>query len=154
MPFCSQCGAQLEGAFCARCGARAASPAAGEPAPASGTPGVASSALPDNAASALCYILGIVTGILFLALEPYNRNREVRFHAWQSVLFSLGAMALYVVEVVLAFIMPWFLMAILSMVAFLVSIGLLAVWLILMYKAYHGERWVLPIIGPIAASKA
>ena len=39
----------------------------------------------DNVASALCYALGFITGILFLVLAPYNQNRMVRFHAFQSI---------------------------------------------------------------------
>ncbi len=48
-----------------------------------------SSGLQENVAAALCYALGFITGILFLVLEPYNKNRNIRFHAFQSIFLSV-----------------------------------------------------------------
>src|SRR5579864_8954029 len=105
MAFCGSCGAGLsEGtAYCGSCGARlAASPAldrtnsasdfsraqpAVASAPAGSAPAVAGAAMPANVAGALAYILGALTGILFLVLEPYRNDRLVRFHAFQSIFF-------------------------------------------------------------------
>jgi uncharacterized membrane protein len=42
----------------------------------------------DNVAGALCYLVGFITGVLFLALEPYSKRPFVRFHAFQSILFA------------------------------------------------------------------
>jgi len=50
----------------------------------------------DNLAAALCYVLGLLTGILFLVLEPYNKNKLIRFHAFQSIFLNL---ALVVVDI-------------------------------------------------------
>lgn len=50
----------------------------------------------DNLAAALCYVLGFLTGILFLVLEPYNKNKLIRFHAFQSIFLNL---ALVVVDI-------------------------------------------------------
>src|SRR5438270_14094327 len=87
MPFCPRCGAPVEGRFCAKCGASmmdapgtpqgAATP--GYPPP---PPVATSGGLQENVAAALCYALGFITGILFLVLEPYNKNRNIRFHAF------------------------------------------------------------------------
>ena len=44
----------------------------------------------DNVASALCYLLGLITGIIFLVLTPYNRNPVVRFHAFQSIFLNVA----------------------------------------------------------------
>ncbi len=44
----------------------------------------------DNMAAALCYALGFITGILFLVLAPYNQNREIRFHAFQSIFLNIA----------------------------------------------------------------
>jgi hypothetical protein len=52
--------------------------------PPSGPP-AAAGGMTDNVASALCYVLGLITGILFLVLSPYNQNKTVRFHAFQSI---------------------------------------------------------------------
>src|SRR5262249_16602312 len=108
MAFCSKCGNQLaSGAgFCGACGAVVAAqsvsqssgaaavpaqPAAAVPAPpmaaAPGQPATAAAPMANNVAGLLCYILGIITGIIFLVIEPYKHNRFVRFHAFQSIFF-------------------------------------------------------------------
>lgn len=107
MAFCPQCGAPGSGRFCAQCGA--ALPESGEapppvldpvPPPASlNAPGMR-----DNVAAALCYLLGLVTGILFLVLAPYNQSRVVRFHAWQSILTHAVFLVLFLVVLPL---LPW-----------------------------------------------
>ena len=48
-------------------------------------------------ACALCYILGLLTGILFLVLAPYNQNRLIRFHAFQSIFLNIAWIAIYIV---------------------------------------------------------
>jgi len=108
-------------------------------------------------ASALCYLLGLLTGILFLVLAPYNQNRLIRFHAFQSIFVNLGIwvvfIALFMVTGFLHLI-P-FVGVIISFVLYpIVGLGCFALWLILMYKAYNGERWVLPVVGPLAEKQA
>jgi hypothetical protein len=92
MPFCRNCGAPVEGQFCPQCGTPVAGAAApsGSPPP----PPAAAAGLSENAASALCYLLGFITGIVFLAIAPYNQIRTVRFHAFQSIFFSVGLFAI------------------------------------------------------------
>ncbi len=51
----------------------------------------------ENVASALCYFGGVVTGIIFLILAPYNQNKLVRFHAFQSIFLFVGLTALWIV---------------------------------------------------------
>jgi hypothetical protein len=80
MPFCSNCGAEVQGNFCAKCGAPMAGPAGGT-APPPPPPVPTATGLTDNVAAALCYLLGLLTGILFLVLAPYSQNRTIRFHA-------------------------------------------------------------------------
>jgi len=107
--------------------------------------------LPENAAAVLCYILSFITGILFLALEPYNRNPFVRFHAWQSILLSLALIAVYISEFALFFVMPLLLA---WMISVALAFGLFFLWLFLMWQAYNGKRFSLPIIGQIAERQA
>src|SRR5580698_9298426 len=105
MAFCSNCGAEVQGRFCAKCGTpNSAAAAPPPPSPPPETPGAytapppsppPSAPLPppsappqapgleENMACALCYMLGLLTGVLFLVLEPYNKNRLIRFHAFQ-----------------------------------------------------------------------
>jgi uncharacterized membrane protein len=51
----------------------------------------------DNVASTLCYVLGLITGIIFLVLEPYSKNRAIRFHAFQSIFLNLVVIVIEIV---------------------------------------------------------
>jgi uncharacterized membrane protein len=108
-------------------------------------------------ASALCYLITILTGVLFLVLEPYNRNRTVRFHAFQAIFFGVALLVAFIaanlISIMLlpiAFVGP----AIAFLLHLAVGLGGFFLWLMLMYKAYNKERWVLPIIGPMAEKQA
>src|SRR6187551_2817116 len=101
MAFCSNCGASVEGRFCAKCGT--AMPAASAPAASAASAG----GLTDNVAGALCYVLGVLTGIIFLVLAPYNQSKFVRFHAFQAIFFHLAFIVLYIVDTVIAMALPW-----------------------------------------------
>ena len=104
-----------------------------------------------NVAGPLAYMLGPVTGILFLLLE--KTNRYVRFHAAQSTvastLFILLTIGIGTVARVAAFVpvFGWLVVLILTM-----GVGLIifALWLMLMWKAYSGEEWELPVAGELA----
>src|SRR3954449_12938985 len=85
MPFCPSCGSQVEGTFCAKCGTRV-----GAAMPASGPTSQTTAGMAENVAATLCYVLGLITGILFLVLPPYNRNPTIRFHAFQSIFLHLA----------------------------------------------------------------
>ena len=111
----------------------------------------------ENVAAALCYLLGVLTGILFLVLEPYNRNPVIRFHAFQSIFVWIAAVVLGMAVSVLAYpiaALPFigWLIDILLWLAF--SLGVVGLWLFLMYKAYNRERFVLPVIGIWAEKQA
>ncbi len=163
MAFCSSCGAQVDGRFCPKCGAPQDAPAGAtaapqQPAYAPPPPAqpVAAGGMEDNMAGALCYLLGFITGVLFLVLEPYNKRPFVRFHAFQSVIFSVGwiilSIALSIVMGIMSAVMHmWLVFLPLRML-----IGLLGfiLWLFCMYKAYNRELYQLPIVGPIAAKQA
>jgi uncharacterized membrane protein len=157
MPFCATCGSQVEGRFCAKCGAAVgASPTPGAAPGAMPPPPMGSSAaMADNVASALCYALGFITGIIFLVLEPYNKNRVVRFHAFQSIFFSLAAF-------VIRFAISILITALWSVSGFFLTFGLLSLvsllffilWLYLLISTYQGKTVVLPVIGPLAQQQA
>lgn len=171
MAFCKNCGAPVEGQFCAKCGTPAAAPAAGAaPAPppaqpyaqAAATPAAqptpAAGGLTDNLAGLLCYVLGFITGVLFLVLEPYNRNKFIRFHAFQSLFLSLAWIAAWIVLSIIGGILMaalpfsmWWLWSIVNMV---IVLAFLAVWVFLMIKAYQGQRFKLPVIGDLAEKQA
>src|SRR5262249_20883829 len=131
--FCTQCGAQVDetAKFCKKCGARlaptqsagysastidqqtsnyqepsafgAAQPPYQQPYQAPQQWPSSQADLNPNVAGMLCYPLSFITGILLFVLTPYNRDRFVRFHAWQSIFFSL---AMVVLSIALR-ILPW-----------------------------------------------
>jgi len=175
--FCTQCGAQVDetAKFCKKCGARltptqsagysaptidnqtsnyqgpsgfgAAQPPYQQPYQAPQQGPAAQADLKPNVAGMLCYPLSFITGILFLVLTPYNRDRFVRFHAWQSIFFSL---AIVVLSIALR-ILPWPLEAMSLYTLRLLALGGTG-WL--MYKAYQGERFKLPLVGEWAENQA
>lgn len=93
-----------------------------------------------NLAALLSYLLGFITGIIFYVVE--KDNKFVRFHAMQSIM-TFGA--LFVLNTILVFVpvIGWGLMSIVSMAT-------LILWIILMAKAYQGEKFKLPIVGDMA----
>ncbi len=91
--------------------------------------------LPKNTAAALSYVLGWITGIVFLLLE---KDPFVRFHAMQSIIVFGGLMILSLLPVVGWILSP------------LVMIGGFILWLVLIFKAYQGEEFMLPVVGEFA----
>ena len=158
MPFCGSCGAQMEGKFCAKCGAAIGAGAPDQSPPPSAGPGPGSYASPvaapmqDNMASALCYVGWFITGIVFLVMEPYSKNRAIRFHAFQSIFMSV---ALIAVEMVLTIIVPFSFYGWLYYLLWrLFGLACFALWAFLIYSAYQGKTVLLPVIGPLAQKQA
>ena len=103
-----------------------------------------STGLSENVAGLLCYVLGWITGIIFLIIE--KENRFVRFHAIQSiVVFGVLTVANIIVSwiPVINIFLPW-----------LISILGFILWIVLMYKAYKGEMYKLPWSGDFAEKRA
>ena len=141
MAFCPTCGTQVaDGASCPKCAGSAASRA--------GAP--AAAGLTDNVAGALAYLF--IPAIVFLALEPYNRNRFIRFHSFQSLFVCAALFAAGIGLSILTFI-P-FLGLITIPLHFLLGIGSLVLWIILLLKAYQGQMFKLPVIGDMAEQQA
>src|SRR3974390_3353755 len=129
MAFCANCGAQMEGRSCAKCGA--------------------------TAASALCYALGLITGVIFLILEPYNKNRNIRFHAFQSIFLTV-AWIIFRIVLGIVFAAIWSLggLFLASSISLLITLCGVLLWLYMLISAYQGKKVVLPIIGPLAEKQA
>ena len=119
--------------------------------PPSATPGAAAAGMTDNAASALCYVLGLVTGILFLVLAPYNQNKTIRFHAFQSIFLNVGWILFWMVFNIVFAALHLFSLLFLSS---LISLAFFVLWIYMIITAYQGKTVVLPVIGPIAQKQA
>jgi uncharacterized membrane protein len=101
---------------------------------------------PSHLLGALSYLLGFVTGVIFLYLEPYDKDEYVRFHARQSIAFSVAWFAANVIlGVAIAVLHP--LAWLVGLLQSLVNLGFFIVWLFLMYKAYTGEKYRLPVLS-------
>lgn len=144
MAFCKACGQEIGTAnFCPKCGANQS--AAASPAPAVAAP--STEGLAENVAGLLCYVLGWVTGIIFLLID---KRPFVKFHAAQSIVVFGG---LTVLRIALAFIggisgmMSFGLFGLIGLLGFVL-------WILLMIKAYQHEMFKLPIAAPIAESIA
>src|SRR5258708_40366781 len=148
MAFCKACGTELgEAAFCPKCGASQSA--------ATITAAPSSDGLAENVAGLLCYVVGWVTGIIFLLID---KRPFVRFHAAQSIVVFGG---LHIINRVVGimfgagFMMGGFgafglgmaLYSIINLVAFVL-------WILLMVKAYQHEKFQLPVAAGIPPNLA
>lgn len=144
-----------DAAFCSSCGTPVGSGiGAGQAStiPLLSLPGIA-----FNVAGLLSYILWPVACIFFLIFDPYNKNKFVRFHAFQGLFLGIAgfalALALSVVTSILSLIpaIGW----ILSTLAWtLLGVCYFGVAIFMMYKAYNGQWSRIPWIGDLAAQQA
>ena len=104
---------------------------------------------PSQPIAALTYLLGFVTGIVFLYLEPYNQDEFIRFHARQSIGFSIAVFAINIIFGVFIAILPHQLGTMLSFLEGLIDLALAIFWLFLMYKAFNGERYRIPELADV-----
>jgi len=141
--FCPKCGTQIaDGATCPRC-AGATAPGAGATASAGG--------LTDNVAGMLAYFT-FIPAIVFLVLEPYNRSRFIRFHAFQCLFLTVALVALGIVLAIIGMI------PIIGLITlplhFILWLACIALWVVLILKAYQGQMFKLPVIGDMAEKQA
>ena len=104
--------------------------------------------LSDTAASGLAY-LTFIPAIIFLAIPPYNQSSNVRFHSWQSIFLSIVLVCVWVVNFILMFIpfIGW-------LISLLLMLGLFIIWLLCIINAFGGKRFVIPVLGALAAKQA
>jgi len=113
----------------------------------------------DNLAGLLCYLAGIITGILFLVIEPYNKSKFVRFHAFQSIFLFVAWIGVWIVLAILSVILHlvlgfWTAASLVGLLHTAVGLGFFVLWILLMIKAYQGQKFSLPIIGALAEKQA
>ncbi len=146
MAFCKACGQEIGTAtFCPKCGANQSATTAPAAAPAASP----TEGLQENVAGLLCYVLGWLTGIIFLVID---KRPFVKFHAAQSIVVFGG---LTVIRIALLFIhgfmgggfVSWGIVGLIGLIVVLVT---LVLWILLMVKAYHHELFRVPIAADIA----
>lgn len=152
--YCRECGSEIseKAEICPECGVRVSKSKS------QSMDSPTESGLEENVAGALAYILGLISGLFFYVTE--DENGFVRFHALQSIIFSVTAFILYWILNTLMFSLifspgMWtagggMLFSLFSLITSLISLALLGVWAFLMYKAYNGEKYKLPVIGDLA----
>jgi uncharacterized membrane protein len=129
---------------CSRCGAILNIGAS--TCPACGTP-VTSTTQPNNVISALCYVGFAITAIIFLLVEPYSRDDAIRFHARQSIAFTVAWVAFSIVMAVFIGVLPGPLSALFVMISRIGDIALAVLWIFLIYQAYVGNRFRVPVLA-------
>lgn len=145
MAFCNMCGAQIADGTttCPVCAGRVATVPA--------TTTAAAAGMTDNVAGMLAYIT-IIPAIIFLVMEPYSKNRFVRFHAWQCLFFA-GALLVLHIGLSILTVVPF--MALITLpLHLLVSLGGFIFWIIVLIKANQGQMYKLPVIGDLAEKQA
>jgi len=95
------------------------------------------------------YLLFIVSGLVLLYLEPYSKDDYVRFHARQSIGFTIAWVAINIIFDVFVAVLPHPLNRLLAGVSSLVNLALAVFWIFLMYEAYMGERYRIPQLADI-----
>ena len=159
MAFCGKCGsAYTEGsAFCPQCGANLGvtaenAPAGGVYAGAGPMVPVAAPGLQENVAGLLCYLLGWLTGIIFLLID---KRPFVRFHAAQSIVV-FGFLFVLRVLFVFGFLGSGFygVFSLWWIASWLLGLVTLVAWVVLMITAYQGKRLEVPVAAGIAKNIA
>ncbi len=108
--------------------------------------GTTSTGIQPNVAGLLSYLLGWVTGLIFFLIE--KDNKFVRFHAMQSIIVFGGLTIFNIVfSMILSILRIYFGFFFLFQLIWLAA---LVLWIVLMIKAYQGEKFKLPVVGDIA----
>jgi uncharacterized membrane protein len=111
--------------------------------PPSHQPQPASSGLSENVASGLSYVFGWITGLIFFLID---KRPEVRFHAMQSIVFSVVAMLVGWIRL--------FTSGFLAGLLWLVSLVFFFTWIFVMIQAFQGRHFKLPVLGDFAEQQA
>jgi uncharacterized membrane protein len=153
MAHCTKCGNAIadNAAFCGSCGAAQAEQPA-QPAPSTAPPvAVAHSEMSENVAGALCYALGWLTGLIFFFVD---KRPFVRFHAAQSIVVFAGLNILsYVLGIFFGLSVltgGWTGFSLGIALIHIIHLLTFVMWLVLMFKAYQGERFRVPIAADLA----
>ncbi|MCX5657723.1 MAG: DUF4870 domain-containing protein [Candidatus Omnitrophica bacterium] len=118
--------------------------------------GKTSTGIQPNVSGLLSYAAGIVSGIIFYVIE--KENKFVKFHAVQSIVTFGGFLALWIgiaiISQILIMLHVYGLLQLFHLINILLWLASFILWVVLMIKAYQGEKFKLPVIGDIAEKKS
>lgn len=112
--------------------------------------------LTENVAAALAYFT-FIPATAFLLLDPYSKNRFVRFHSLQCLLLTLACLLIGVALKLgsyILFLIPVVGPLFMSLASIIALIAAFVLWLVLVVKAFQGEMFVLPLLGDFAERQA
>ena len=115
-------------------------------------PSATQSGLSENAAGGLAYIT-IIPAIIFLVTAPYNKSSYIRFHSWQCLFMALAWFVIDVAVMIFGSFLSFFRLLTFGLYP-LISLAMLILWIMVLIKAFNGERFKLPIIGDLAQKQA
>ena len=113
-------------------------------------------AFPENIAGALAYIT-VIPAILFLLVQPYNKNIFVRFHSFQCVFLSIASLVMGVAIRLLGMLLlmlPVVGYLLYVLISIVIVLAAFLIWLVLVVKAIQGEMFKLPFLGKLAEQQA
>jgi uncharacterized membrane protein len=92
--------------------------------------------------------------VIFLVMEPYSRDRFVRFHAWQCIALTIVAVGISIIFTVLSIMSFHILWWMFMLIRLAIRLVLFVFWLIALIKASQGQWYKIPIVGDLAVSFA
>ena len=152
MPFCTQCGIQVEpsAAFCAKCGARQPGAPAAAPPPARPAPGEDwLQGLSANNAATLCYVpfLGWAFALFVLASQRFRYDNLVRFHAFQGLYL---AVVWLLIDMAIGAFVGFAGVAARRAITGSLKLSVICGWAYMLFKTSQGEAVRLPFLGELA----
>ena len=108
--------------------------------------------LSENAAGGIAYIT-VIPAIVFLLVEPYSKSMYVRFHAWQCIFMAIAWVVVDVTINIFGRLLTFFRLLTFGLYP-LVALAMIILWLMVLIKAFNGEKFKLPIIGDLAERQA
>jgi len=167
MSFCQSCGTALvaDTRFCQSCGSSASLSEGVSVATSEGTVvampssgNIEQKTIDTNLVGALAYLAGLITGIIFLVLDPYKSNSFVRFHAFQSIFFNIAWVAFWIFWMIVSAVLTPLTAGVFGLIAvplmLIFTLAGFGIWIFLMYEAYQQTLFKLPIVGKFAAKQA
>ena len=159
--FCTNCGTQNADAagFCTNCGKPIAQPTTASAGATVASGSTATPAMPvvssapgavtnENVMGGIAY-LTFIPAIILLLVEPYSRNKFVRFHAWQEIWLSIARFVCWIA----LFWVPGFGFMMFG-VRSLIGLVFFVAWLIAIINAFQGKMFKLPVLGDLAEQQA